>query len=136
MDPLEVHLWGTDHSMGPCQETMRRFGAVAQALGAAFSLMLGCLVLSIPNPGCFSSPQLDSVSSFVMSTPQLCTFHEEQPCMAWLVTCRECIVSSWSGKKAEGCKQLSAFWLCWSEPVPALSKLEPGICEIFCLYGG
>lgn len=31
--------------------------------------------------------------------------------MAWLVPCHGCIVSSWSGKKAEGCKQLSAFWL-------------------------
>lgn len=79
-------------------------------LGAAFLLMLGCPVLSIPNPGCFSSPQLDSVSSFVLSTPQLCMFRGEQPCVAWLVTCHGCILSSWSGKKAGGSKQLSAFW--------------------------
>lgn len=79
-------------------------------LGAAFLLMLGCPVLSIPNPGCFSSPQLDRMSSFVLSTPQLCMFRGEQPCMAWLVTCHGCILSSWSGKKAGGCKQLSAFW--------------------------
>lgn len=46
-------------------------------LGAAFLLMLGCLVLSIPSPGCFSSPQLDSVNSFVLGTPQLYAFHEE-----------------------------------------------------------
>lgn len=31
--------------------------------------------------------------------------------MAWLVTCLGCHMSSWLGKKAEGCKQLSTFCL-------------------------
>lgn len=98
--------------MGPCQEAAGRLGARPETLVLYFLLVLSCLVLSAPDPGCFSSPQPHHVFGFVLSTAQLST-SSMRSSLAWhKLSCAVggCALPQ-SGNKAEGRKELSAFWL-------------------------
>lgn len=124
----------------------REVRSQSRDLGAVLLLMLGCPVLTTPNPRCFSLPRSYILCGFMLSTLQTqCIFHQEQPCAAWVVTYYGCTCHVLSvreesrGLQAALCLS-AAFWmlcnLCWSEPMPGDSgRLEPGSCEIHCVHG-